>query len=117
MFFPRHKVRFYDDCKSHHEEHNITGRDVTPDTVSEKIQPGDTIYVELMKISHFVQHAMPKIDVPNVVLISGQKKLDFVWTREEFDLIVNHGNISHWFLMNMDVYAQDPDHEKVGTFT
>jgi len=118
--FHKAKVRFYDDCKCFNEERNLTGRDITSDTAASLLQSGDTLYVELKKISHFVKQTLPKIQV-DVVLLSGQnhlvpqkpQKLDYVWSQEDFDAIVNNPHITHWFLMNMDIYAQDPDHEKV----
>jgi hypothetical protein len=84
------------------------------------LKSSDTLYVELKKISHFVKYTLPKITV-DVVLISGQnhlvpqkpQKLDYVWSQDDFDAIVNNPYITHWFMMNMDVYAQDPDHVKV----
>ena len=121
--FHRAKVRFYDDCKCHHDERNLAGRDITADTAVALLQSGDTVYVEIKKISHFVQHTLSKIQV-DIVLISGQnhlvpqkpQKLDYVWKQEDFDAIVNNHHVTHWFLMNMDVYAQDPNHPKLHPF-
>jgi hypothetical protein len=118
--FHKAKVRFYDDCKCYNDEHNMTGRDVSSHTAVSLLKSSDTLYVELKKISHFVIYTLPKITV-DVVLISGQnhlvpqkpQKLDYVWSQDDFDAIVNNPYITHWFMMNMDVYAQDPDHVKV----
>lgn len=118
--FHKAKVRFYDDCKCYNDEHNMTGRDVSSHTAVSLLKSSDTLYVELKKISHFVKYTLPKITV-DVVLISGQnhlvpqkpQKLDYVWSQDDFDAIVNNPYITHWFMMNMDVYAQDPDHVKV----
>jgi hypothetical protein len=117
------KVPFFDDCKCHHEERNLTARDITPSTAASLIQRGDTLYVEFTKIPHFVQHTLPQIKV-DFVLISGQnhlipqkpKPLTYVWDQDTFDAIVNSPRVTHWFLMNMDIYSQDPDHAKLHPF-
>jgi hypothetical protein len=101
----------------------LTSRDIAPSTAASLIEPGDTIYVEFTKIPHFVQHTLPKITV-DFVLISGQNHLipqkpnplTYVWDQETFNVIVNSPFVTHWFLMNMDIYAQDPDHAKLHPF-
>jgi hypothetical protein len=121
--FRRWKVPFFDDCKCHHEERNLTARDITSSTAASLLKPGDTLYVEFTKIPHFVQHTLPRITA-NFVLISGQnhlipqkpKPLTYVWDQDTFDAIINSPRITHWFLMNMNIYAQDPDHPKLHPF-
>lgn len=123
--FPRWKVPFFDDCKCHHEDRNLTETKdmLTPSTAPFLLQSNDTVYVEFTKITHFVQHTIPKINV-HFVLISGQnhlipqkpKPLTHVWDQDTFDALVNSPYVTHWFLMNMDIYAQDPDHTKLHPF-
>ena len=121
--FKKWKVPFFDDCKCHHEERNLTSKDITPSTAALLIEPDDTVYVEFTKIPHFVQHTLPTISV-DFVLISGQnhlipqkpKALTYVWDQATFDALVNCPHVTHWFLMNMDIYAHDPDHPKLHPF-
>lgn len=109
---------FYDDCGLYSAEKQWTGRDVTIETVSE-IQPGDSIYVELKKLGHFVKHLLPLIKV-EFVLLSGQNHIAPMkpplrppYSRKEFTQVVDNPNVKHWFMMNLDKYSYNPFHPKV----
>lgn len=112
---------YYDDCGHYSEEKGWQGRDITPETVS-SIQPGDSIYVELKKLDHFVDHVLPVIKV-DIVLISGQNHIA-PWKppirppykRHRFRRVVDNPHVTHWFMMNLDKHSYDPFHPKVSSW-
>jgi len=109
---------YYDDCGLYNAEKQWTGRDITTETVS-VIQPGDTIYVELKKLDHFVRHLLPLIQV-EIVLLTGQNHIAPMkpplkppYKRKTFTHVVDNPNVKHWFMMNLDKHSYDPFHPKV----
>jgi hypothetical protein len=111
--------KLYDDCGFYNAEKGWKGRDITPETVS-LLQPGDSIYVELMKLNVFGKRVLPHIKV-DFVLISGQNHLAAMkpepikppyWLKT-FNYLTENPHVTHWFMMNLDKHAYDPFHPKV----
>jgi hypothetical protein len=112
-------MQLFDDCGYYNAENGWKGREITPETVS-LLQPGDSIYVELMKLNAFGKHVLPHIKV-DFVLISGQnhlapKKPEPIkppyWPKT-FNSLTKNLHVTHWFMMNLDKHAYDPFHPKV----
>jgi hypothetical protein len=109
---------YYDDCGHYSNEKGWQGRDITPETVS-FLRDADSIYVELMKLDHFIEHLLPLINV-NFVLISGQNHIAPMkpplkppYNRQLFHRAINNPHVTHWFMMNLDKHSHDPFHQKV----
>jgi hypothetical protein len=115
----REKKSLTDDCGYYNAEKGWKERDITPKTVSQ-IQPGDSIYVELMKLDAFARRLLPRIQV-DFVLIAGQNHLMPLkpepirppYGPRTFAMIVENPHVTHWFMMNLDKHAYDPFHPKV----
>jgi hypothetical protein len=112
-------IPLFDDCGYYNAEKGWKGRDITPETVS-LLQPGDSIYVELMKLNAFVKHVLPHIEV-DFVLITGQNHLAPMkpepirppyWLKT-FRILAKNSHVTHWFMMNLDKHAYNPFHPKV----
>lgn len=110
-------AEYYDDC-GHYNAERQWEKDVTVDNVSQ-VQTGDTIYVELKKLDHFVQNVLPLIEV-DVVLISGQNHIAPMkpplkppYSRKAFRHVMDSPNVKYWFMMNLDKHSYEPFHPKV----
>jgi hypothetical protein len=109
----------FDDCGYYNAENGRKGRDITPETVS-LLQPGDSIYVELIKLNAFGKHLLPLIKV-DFVLITGQNHLAPLkpepirppYWQKTFGRLTKSPHVTHWFMMNLDKHAYDPFHSKV----
>lgn len=72
--------------------------------IAQQIGPGQSVYVKADRLPAFVQHVLPKLRGP-VVLVTGDSDASVVRTHAE---LLESAKIAHWFAQNCDLDAEHP---------
>jgi hypothetical protein len=79
-----------------------------------QLQAKDTIYVNFLKLDHFVEHFLPNITV-DIILLAGQQQITPAPLKPELmKKILENEHVLHWFIHNLDMFGGDyKTHPKV----
>jgi hypothetical protein len=110
----RHVSKPLNECRQNARSGEIfRAHIVTPGTASQ-VKPYDSIYVPMVKLEHFVSETLPHIE-NDFILMTGQYSVpeEFDIPQRVYDALIGHPRVVRWFLQNLSVYANDPNHPKV----
>jgi hypothetical protein len=110
----RHVSKPLNECRQHARSGEaFRAHVVTPETASQ-VEPYDSIYVPMVKLEHFVDETFPHIE-NDFILITGQYSVPegLEIAQRVYDALIEHPRVVRWFLQNLSVYANDPNHPKV----